>query len=69
MTLETGASLGLHDTPLCDFKDWECSFKNIHISAASHPRTLNLVSSYLTDKACLQDCWICKLPNLNIHEC
>ena len=24
--------------------------KNIHISAASHPRTLNLVSSYFADK-------------------
>ena len=60
---------GFHGNPLCDFKDWECSFKNIHISAVSHPRTLNLVSSYFADKARLQDCQICKLSHLNIHEC
>ena len=42
---------GFHGNPICDFKDWECSFKNIHISAAAHPRTLILVSSYFADKA------------------
>ena len=42
---------GFHGNPLCDFKDWECSFKNILISAASHHRTLNLAPSYFADKA------------------
>ena len=51
---------GFHVNPLRDSKDWECSFKNIYISAASHPRTINLVSSYFADKARLQDCRICK---------
>ena len=60
---------GFHGNPLCDFNDWECSFKNIHISAASHPGTLNLLSGYFADKARLQDCKICKLTHLNIHEC
>ena len=60
---------GSHGNPLWDFKDWECSFKFIYISAASHSRTLNLVSSYFADKARLQDCQICKLSYLNIHEC
>ena len=41
---------GFHGNPLCDFKDWECSFKTIHISAASHPRTLNLVLVFLQTK-------------------
>ena len=59
---------GFHGNPLCDVKDWECSFKNIHISAASHPRTITLVSSYFSDKARLQDCQICKSPHLNFHE-
>ena len=60
---------GFHSNPLFDLKDWECSFKHIHISAVSHPRVLNLESSYFADKARLLDCPICKLPRLNIHEC
>ena len=60
---------GFHGNPLYDFKDWECSFKNIHISAVSHHRILNLVLNYFADKARLQDCRICKLSHLNIHEC
>ena len=35
---------GFHGNPLYDFKDWEHSYKNIHISAASHPRAHNLLS-------------------------
>ena len=50
-------------------KTGSVAVKNIHISAASHSRTLNLVSSYFSGKARLQDCWICKLSHLNIHEC
>ena len=34
---------GLRGNPLCDFKEWGCTYKNTHISAATHPRILNLV--------------------------
>ena len=41
---------GFHGNPLCDFKDWEYSFKNIHILAASHPRTFNQYQVILQTK-------------------
>ena len=59
---------GFHGNPLCDFKEYGCTYKNAHISAATYPRTLNLVSNYFKDIAPLLDGWICKLYNLNIHE-
>ena len=49
-------------------KYWEGTYKNIHISTATHPRTVNLVSNYSADIALLCDGWICKLFVLNIHE-
>ena len=40
--------------------DWESSYKNIHITAAIHPRTLNLVSNKSADIARLHDGRICR---------
>ena len=36
---------GFYGNLLYDFKDWEHSYKNIHISAASLPRAHNLLSN------------------------
>ena len=36
---------GFHGNPLYDFKDCDHSYKNIHITAASHPRAHNLLSN------------------------
>ena len=36
---------GFHGNPLHNFKERGCTYKNTHISAAIHPRTLNLVSN------------------------
>ena len=36
---------GFHGNPVYDFKDWEHSYKNIHISIASRPRAYNLLSN------------------------
>ena len=60
---------GFHGNPLCDFKEWGCFYKNTHISAATHHSTLNLVSNLFKDMAVVLAGWICKLSNLNIHEC
>ena len=35
---------GFHGNPLCNFKEWECMYKNSYISAATHSRLLNLAS-------------------------
>ena len=59
---------GFHDNPLCDFKEWGCFYKNTHISAASHPRIINVVSNVFKDIAVVLAGWICKLSNMNIHE-
>ena len=58
---------GFHGNP-CDFREWGCFYKNTHISAATHPRTLNLVTSLFEDIAVVLAGWICKLSYLNIHE-
>ena len=42
--------------------------KKTHISAASHHRTLNLVSNLSKDIAVVLAGCICKSSNLNIHE-
>ena len=59
-----------HGHPLCDFKEWGCFYKTNHISAATHSKTLNLVSklTVFKDIAVVHAGWICKLSNLNIHE-
>ena len=57
-----------HGNPLCFFKEWECFYKTTHISAATHPKTLNLVSNLFKDIAVVLAGWMCKLSNLNIHE-
>ena len=49
-------------------KNWGCFYKNTHISASTHPKTLNLVSNLFKDIAVVLAGWICKLSNLNIHE-
>ena len=59
---------GFHGNLLCDFKEWGCFYKNSHISAATRPRTLNLVSNLAKDISVVLAGWICKLSNLNIHE-
>ena len=28
---------GLHGNPLCDFKEWGCTYKKNHISTAPYP--------------------------------
>ena len=58
----------IHDfngNPLYGFKDWEHSYKNIHISAVSHPRAHNMLSAEI---ALFHDDQIFKLSNMNIHE-
>ena len=47
---------GFHGNPLYDFEEWECFYKNTHISAATHPRTVNLVSNLPKDIAVT--CWL-----------
>ena len=59
---------GFHSNPLFDFKDCEHSFKNIHISAASHPRAHNLLSNQSAEIALFPDDQIFKLSYMNIHE-
>ena len=59
---------GFHGNPLYDFKDWEHSYKNIHISAASHPRAHNLLSNLSAEIALFHDDQMFKLSNINIHE-
>ena len=60
----------IHGNPLCDFKILGAYMqKNINISTATHPRTVNLVSNKSSDIALLYDGWICKLVILNFHEC
>ena len=39
------------------------------ITQATHPKALNLVSNLFKDQAVVLAGWICKLSNLNIHEC
>ena len=51
-----------------DFKECMCTYKNTHISAATYPRTLNLVSKKSINIACSHDGLICKLSNFHIHE-
>ena len=36
---------GFHGNPKYNFKEWGCTYKNTRISAATHPRILNLVSN------------------------
>ena len=36
---------GFNGKTLPDIKEWVCAYKNTHISAATHPRTLKLVSN------------------------
>ena len=50
------------------FQGMGCFYKNTHISAATHPRTLNLVSNLFKDIAVVFAGGISKLSNLNIHE-
>ena len=57
---------GFHAKPLRNFKEWGCLYKNTHISAATHPRTLHLVSYLFKDIAVVLAGWISKLFNLNI---
>ena len=59
---------GFHGNPVCDFKEWGCFYENTHISGATHPRTLNLVSNLFKDIAVVLAGWICKSSDLNIHE-
>ena len=49
-------------------EEWGCFYKNTHISEATHPITLNLVSNLCKDIAVVLAGWICKLSNLNIHD-
>ena len=58
---------GFHGNPLCDFKDWGMYLQNAHISAATDPKILNLVSNYFEDIALFFHGRICKLSNVNIH--
>ena len=59
---------GSHGNPLYDFKDWEHSYKNIHISAASHPRAHNLLSNLSAEIALFHDDQISKSSYMDIHE-
>ena len=59
---------GFHGNPLYNFKDWGHNYKNIHISAASHPRAYNLLSNYFAEIALFHGDQIFKLSNMNIHE-
>ena len=34
-------SMNFNGNPLCDFKEWWCTYKNTHISKATPPRTPN----------------------------
>ena len=45
---------------LCDFREWGYTYKNVHISAASHYRILNLASHLFVAIAVLQDGQVCK---------
>ena len=56
------------DNILGNFKDWGYTYKNTHVSAATHAKTLNLVSNYFEDVSLLHDGQICKLSNSNIHK-
>ena len=58
---------GFHGKPLYDFKDWEHSYKNIHISAASHPRAHNLLSNKSAEISLFHNDQISKLSSMNIH--
>ena len=58
---------GSHGNPLYDFKDWEHSYKTIHISAASHSRAHNLVSNLSAEIALFHVGQIFK-SNMIIHE-
>ena len=49
-------------------KNGGVSTKYTHISAATHPKALNLVSNLFKDIAVVLAGRICKLSNLNIHE-
>ena len=53
-------------------KYWKHTYKNIHISTATHPRTENVVSNKSADLALLSDGWICKLLLfwilMNVHD-
>ena len=44
-----------------------CFFKNTHITAATHPRILNLVPNLFLDITIVICGSICKLSNFNIH--
>ena len=59
---------GFHGNPSYDLKEWEHRYKNIHISAASHPRAHNLLSYLSAEIALFHDDQIFKLSNMNIHE-
>ena len=55
-----------HGNPLCDFRERESTYKNTHISVATHPIKLNLVSIQFLDIRLLPYTKICKLSN--VHE-
>ena len=40
---------GFHGNPLCDFRECGCTYKNAHITAATHHRKLNFVPNKLLD--------------------
>ena len=56
-----------HGNPLYKFKDWEHSYKHIHISAASDPRAHNLLSNESAEISLFHDDQIFKLSNMNIY--
>ena len=59
---------GFHGKRLYDFKDWEHSIKNIHITAAFHPRVHNLLSNLSAEISLFHDDQIFKLSNMNFNE-
>ena len=61
-------NMKLHGNPFCDFKELGCPYKNMHISAATHHRILNLVPNQFLDIAILFGGWKCKLSNIHIHD-
>ena len=60
---------GFHGNQLCDFRELGCTYKLTHISAATHPRLLNIVSNKRLDITIIPNGRKCKLSYFNIHEC
>ena len=54
---------------LCNFRELGCTYKLTHISAATHPRLLNIVSIKRLDITIVPNGRKCKLSYFNIHEC